>query len=137
MAELSEDRGFGVILGFFLELRDCLSHPLLQEKAGWFAVGLSFPPSFSALLLAGGVPFFPTTTALRTLSKSRMQVDEGRIRSEVANASSWAEIRMQPCFLWYSFLIELLCKLNLPYSFGSPASLKIGESDQLAPHSAW
>lgn len=77
--------------------------PLLPEKAGWFAVGLSSPPSFRALLLAGGVPFFPTTTVLRTLSKSRTQVDEGRIRSEVANASSRAEIRMQPCFLWYSF----------------------------------
>lgn len=43
---------------------------------------------------------------------------------------------MQPCFLWQSlfFLIELPYKLNLSQRSSSPASLRIGESDQLAPH---
>lgn len=66
--------------------------------------GALLSPPFSVLLLAALVLFFPTATVLRTLSKSRMQVDEGRIRSEVSNASSWVEIRMQPYFLWHSLI---------------------------------
>lgn len=95
--------GIGAIPGFS-ELWDCPSRPLPAGESLKVCSGAFLSPPFRVLLPAALVPFFPTATVLRTLSKSRTQVDEGRIRSEVSNASSWVEIRMLPCFPWHSFI---------------------------------
>lgn len=73
--------GIGAIPGFS-ELWDCPSRPLPAGESLKVCSGAFLSPPFRVLLPAALVPFFPTATVLRTLSKSRTQVDEGRIRSE-------------------------------------------------------